>query len=305
MKACNMDVVVFHLPSSPSKKIARFRAAVVTSQHSHQREEEHHWLQQTPRSCIPDPATDRKVECLFLGFLICGHLIVGGDISVQSSHKNHRHHARQEDQDQQRVLDGKPMDLTLSLHFKIGIPAGGPTYVTSLLGGHGVAEHDFIGLIQIKGRRLIGTIRRPVFRGRGTRFNLKAHNAVALIHVWVGMEAKLQRHMVGQKVLATLRKAHQDPIGELVIRACLTISWWLAGCPQSNSPNTRPQSCCEICPSCKATRRACIPTYWSCRETSQWGRPASAPQDFPSQQVWHLPQARKTPSGSSHMAAES
>jgi len=87
------------LPSSfiAIENLARFRAAIVTSQHSHQREEEHHWLQPTdkkprrvkmsvttdmPRSCIPDPAsTDRKVECLFLGFL-CGHLIGGGDISV-------------------------------------------------------------------------------------------------------------------------------------------------------------------------------------------------------------------------------
>lgn len=67
------------------------------------------------------------------------------------------------------------------------------------------------------------------------------------------------------------------------------IWWWLAGCLQSNSPSTRLQSCCEICPdkpehstqfgpsasnlfisgpsvllsrsSCKAARRACLPAY--------------------------------------------
>ena len=199
-----------------------------------------------PRSCIPDPRHYRQEGGVSLSWL--PHLWAPDCRWRYLCAKF------------AKVQDGKPMDLTLSLHFKIGIPAGGPTYVTSLP-RHGVAEHDLIELIQIKGRRLIGTIRRPVFRGRGTRFNLKA------------------RHC-GKPTRIPLVNLSSEPVWRYLG------GWQVVYNP--NSPNTRPQSCCEICPSllfsrssaCKATRRASIPTYWSCRETSQWGRPASAPQDF-------------------------
>ncbi len=62
-----------------------------------------------------DVAVDEFPPALLLDFLVVVNVIVPRKVEVHSAQKDHRHHRCQEQRDQQRVDDGKPLDLLHSL----------------------------------------------------------------------------------------------------------------------------------------------------------------------------------------------
>ena len=68
---------------------------------------------------------------LLLGLLSGLEVIILGDVTTQSAHHDHGHHAGEEEHNHEGVDDGEPVDLVVG-HQEIGVPARGPLDVRRL-----------------------------------------------------------------------------------------------------------------------------------------------------------------------------
>ena len=79
---------------------------------------------------------------LFLGVLAAVDLVVPRDVFVQRPEQDHGHHARQEQDDHERVEDREPLDVRVGHTLEDVIPPGAPFDGIVLFKGHSIGVGD-------------------------------------------------------------------------------------------------------------------------------------------------------------------
>mmetsp|Transcript_11078 Transcript_11078/g.29748 ORF Transcript_11078/g.29748 Transcript_11078/m.29748 type:complete len:404 (-) Transcript_11078:9-1220(-) len=139
-----------------------------------------------------------------------GHLVVLGDVTVQGPQHDHGNHARQEDQDQQGVQDGKPVNLP-ACHLEVAVPPGGPRNF-AVGPSDIVAVEDLVLLVQIQRSDIRAASLCHVLRAAAAGLHLEADNAVALVLVRIGVVLDVQSDVVVDEVVSVLHDSYQEPI---------------------------------------------------------------------------------------------
>mmetsp|Transcript_5757 Transcript_5757/g.13122 ORF Transcript_5757/g.13122 Transcript_5757/m.13122 type:complete len:320 (-) Transcript_5757:20-979(-) len=168
-----------------------------------------------------DIAMHKLPASLLRGLLCTGKLVVLGDVAVQRPQEDHRHHARQEEHDHQRIQDGEPVDLP-SGHLEVVVPTGCPPD-GALRPLNIVGVDDLVVRGQVKHRKCCIVLADrgdaagllwvcPGGLGHAVGFHLETHDAVSLVLGRVGMELEVELDMVVDVVPASPSNADRETV---------------------------------------------------------------------------------------------
>mmetsp|Transcript_18138 Transcript_18138/g.54787 ORF Transcript_18138/g.54787 Transcript_18138/m.54787 type:complete len:219 (+) Transcript_18138:1029-1685(+) len=142
-----------------------------------------------------------------------GHLVVRSDVPMQRSQQDHGHHAREEEQDEEGVEDGEPVDLP-ARHLQVHVPPRSPAY-GAFRPPHVVGEEDLVMLVEVEGRRALLAGRRGRalgVEGLAPRLHLEAHDPVAHELLWVRVVLQVEGHVVVHEVPAVLQETYEEAV---------------------------------------------------------------------------------------------
>ena len=77
-------------------------------------------------------SVDELPSKLLLGILLAVQLVVAGNVPVEGPHQDHSDHSRQEEDNDERVHDGEPLDVRVGDRVEDVVPARRPLHIRLL-----------------------------------------------------------------------------------------------------------------------------------------------------------------------------